>query len=278
MNAGWRLAVTACLLIAGAVSAAAAPQRIVSINACTDQLLFEIAGPGQIAALTRYAIDPSFSRYSTEVKAAGVRLISGSAEEVLKLKPDLVLTGAWSRSATRAHLKASGITVETLAPEPDVAGVLAAVTTVARLTGHEDRGAALTRGIEQALATAPHFEGRLSALQIQRRGYVSGRRTLAGDILERLGAVNAAGKLGISGVGAASLEAVLKARPDVLIVTGAQPGAPDQGAALLHHPALEAAYPPERRIELPARMSECGAAEVAEVIRVLGDGLRRVPR
>ncbi len=267
------------LALAGGLQAAPPPQRIVSINACTDQLLFEIATPAQITALSHYAANPAFSRYATAVKARGIPLISGSVEEVLKLKPDLVLAGAWTKTATRAQLTERGVALEVFTPEVSVETSLAAIRRVARLTGQTDRGAALVRDIETALAAAPHFaSGRMTALQMQRRGYASGGRTLAGDILRRMGVTNAADALGIAGVGAVSLEAVLKARPGALILSGGQPGAPDQGAALLQHPALLAAYPRERRIVLPARMAECGGPALAEMVRLLGRQLRRAAR
>ncbi len=269
----------AVLALSGAAQPARHPQRIVSINACTDQLLFEIAAPAQIAALTHYADNPAFSRHAAAVKARGVRLISGRVEEVLKLKPDLVLAGAWTKAATRARLREHGVAVETFAPEVSVETAIAAIRKVARLTGQEARGAALIRDIEAALAAAPRFApGQMTALQIQRRGYASGDRTLTGDVMRRMGVTNAADTLGIAGVGAVSLEAVLKAHPAVLILSGGQPGAPDQGAALLRHPALLGAYPPERRIVLPERMTECGGPALTELVRMLGRGLRRAPR
>src|SRR5690606_39297055 len=61
---------------------AAAPRRIVSINACADQLLLALADRQQILALTHYARDPNMSFYAD--RAQGLPTIRGDAEQVLK--------------------------------------------------------------------------------------------------------------------------------------------------------------------------------------------------
>lgn len=276
----WVLGV-ACVAVPGGASAAERPHRIVSINACTDQLLFKLADREQIAALTHYAADPDFSVYASEVRASGIPLIQGNAEEVLHLKPDLVIAGKWTRTATRALLTARGLPIADFAPDESVAASIVAIEEIAKLVGHGDRGAAMIAEIEAALATTaaePAAKGTISVLEVQRRGYTSGHETLTGELLRRLGLANAADQLGIANVGHVTLEALLKARPDALIVM--QPGADasDQGVALLRHPALMAAYPSERRILLPAQLTACGGPALAQAVRMLGEGARRIPR
>src|SRR5688572_3101869 len=87
----------ACLLLPAA-GQATAPQRVVSLNLCTDAMLFELARPGQIAAVTRLSRDPALSRFARE--AARTPVIHGMAEEVLALAPDLVLAAPDSAAAT----------------------------------------------------------------------------------------------------------------------------------------------------------------------------------
>ncbi len=277
-------AVAFLLVLPGfAGSAEAAPERpmrIVSINACTDQLLFALADRDQIAALTRYAADDDFSIYTAEVKASGIPLIRGSAEEVLKLKPDLVLAGTFTRRATRELLKQFGLKLALFPPSNDVEETKAAIAQAAQLFGHPERGEALIAEIDHALAAAPSLAGRhLSVLQLQRRGFVSGPDTLLGDLLKRLGVANAAAKLGLKGVGRSSVEAALKVKADALVLFDPSARAADQGTALLQHPALADAYPPDRRVILPGRLLICGGPALPSAIAALADGLMRlVPR
>jgi iron complex transport system substrate-binding protein len=259
------------------------PMRIVSINACTDQLLFALADREQIAALTHYAAKDDFSIFPAEVKASGVLLIRGNAEEVLKLKPDLVLAGTFTRRATRELLKQYGVNVALFPASDTVEETKAAIRQAAQLFGHEDRGEALIDAIDRALAAAPDLGGHgISVLQLQRRGFVSGPDTLLGDLLRRLGVANAAERMGLKGVSRSSVEAALKVNADALVLfdPSGRPG--DQGAALLQHPALADAYPPERRIVLPGRLLVCGGPALPAAIEALADGLKplspRTPR
>ena len=258
--------------------AAAPPKRIVSINACTDQLLFALADRGQIAALSRYAADDDYSIHTGEVKASGIKLIKGTAEEVLKLKPDLVLAGTFTRRATRELLKRYGVRLVLFPPADTIDQSKAAIRQAARLFGHADRGEALVGEIDRALMAAPSFgTRRLSVLQFQRRGFVSGPDTLIGDLLQKLGVGNAANGLGIRSVGRSSLEAALKAKADALVLFDPSASAADQGEAMLLHPALESAYPPERRIVLPGRLVVCGGPALPMAIAALTDALQHLP-
>ena len=254
------------------------PMRIVSINACTDQLLWALADRDQIAALTHYAAQDDFSIYTAEVKASGVPLIRGSAEEVLKLKPDLVLAGTFTRRATRELLKQYGVNVALFPASNTVDEVKAAIRQAARLVGQPDRGEALIGRIDGALAAVPSLSGRnLSVLQLQRRGFVSGPDTLLGDIVRRLGVANAAERMGLKGVSRSSVEAALKAKAEALVLFDPAARAADQGAALLQHPALAKAYPPERRVVLPGRLIVCGGPALPLTIGALADGLSQLP-
>lgn len=257
--------------------AAEAPQRVVSINACTDQLLFALADRDQIAALTDYAVREDYSIDPEEVKAAGVKLIRGSAEEVLKLKPDMVLAGTYTRRATRQLLKRHGVRLELFPPASNVEETKAAIRKAAGLFGHPERGRALVDKIDDALATAPDLRARrLNILQIQRRGFVSGPDTLVGDLLRRLGVANAARQLGVNQIGRASLEAAVKAKADALLLFDPSLRAMDQGAALLLHPALSEIYPPERRISMPGRLLICAGPALPIAIATLTESLRQL--
>ncbi|MEJ2123316.1 MAG: ABC transporter substrate-binding protein [Alphaproteobacteria bacterium] len=254
------------------------PQRVVSINACTDQLLFKLARRDQIAALSIYAADPFYSIYAAEVRASGIPLIRGVAEEVLKLRPDLVLAGPWTSAATRERIARHNIPLIELAPAESIAATISAIKRAARILGREARGKALLQQISAALRphALPPDTRRLSALQLQRRGFTSGAQTLTGELMQRFGLVNAAEKLGIKSIGAAPLETVLKARPDVLIVLENSSRVTDQGAALLSHSALNSAYPPERRIVLPGQLTACGGPALVEAANTLSREINRM--
>jgi iron complex transport system substrate-binding protein len=96
--------------------------------------------------------------------------------------------------------------------------------------------------------------------------------------LAETGLTNAAGDLGVGTGGFASLEAVVNARPDFLLVSDSSDRAEDDGHAFLLHPALERFYPPQKRIVIPDRLTVCGGVMLAEALDVLVAELKRVGR
>src|SRR3546814_16458732 len=92
-----RLTVLA-IAMACSVAAAAQPRRIVSMNMCADQLLIELADRGQIAALTELSRDPVLSFHAA--RAPSYPVADSSAEDVLMMRPDLVVSPPFQRPAS----------------------------------------------------------------------------------------------------------------------------------------------------------------------------------
>jgi iron complex transport system substrate-binding protein len=254
------------LALALALPARAAPPRhIASLNLCADQFLVALADPGQIAGLTRLSHMPNMSPIAAE--AAHFPAIASSAEALLARQPDLILTG-WpgqADPAIRAGLRARILVVP---PANSYGDILAQVRLVAAAVGHPDRGEALIRRMDAALAAIPRAgHGRIAA-DYQRRGYLSGGGTLMDDMMRRVGLVNLATKLGLPALSNLPLERFVATRPDFLI-TGAGPTR-DLGSAMLDHPAI-AAIP---RLRLPGSLADCGGPSYPRAVRLLSDQLR----
>ena len=98
------------------------PERVVSLNPCVDVMLHALADRRQIAAVSHYSHDLS----SSSLGPAGLTLpfTYGTAEEVLVLDPDLVLTSPYASPATMIALRRRGLRLETfgLPDTPPTAG------------------------------------------------------------------------------------------------------------------------------------------------------------
>jgi iron complex transport system substrate-binding protein len=99
---------------------------------------------------------------------------------------------------------------------------------------------------------------------------------LLGSLLAAVGLSNAAERLGVRFVSQVPLEAIVKLRPDVIVVADERAFASDQGAALLRHPALERDYPRERRIVIPEDLLVCGGPALPQAIRHLAREVSRI--
>ena len=115
-------------------------------------------------------------------------------------------------------------------------------------------------------------------LPLSRRGWVAGSDSFVGSLLGEIGLRSAAGDLGFAFGGFASLEAIVNLRPDFIVVSQAGNTARDDGQAFLLHPALERFYPPEKRIVIPERMTECGGVLLADALDALAAEVKRVGR
>lgn len=251
------------------------PRRIASINLCTDQLLLALADPTQIASLSPYARDPALSFLAG--RAAAFPQNRGSGENIVELDADLVLTGPFDSAYTRELLVAKGLDFVSLDPWPGFPQGEAELRALAARLGHPDRGEALIAAIENGLAdlrnaTAGSGPPRTSIV-LQRRGFVF-HAGLTAEIAEMAGLRDAASAAGVSKSGFVTLEALIAARPDYLIVSDEDQRAEDEGQALLVHPALEALYPPERRLVAPERLTICDGPSTPALIETLGNEIR----
>ena len=249
----------------------AAPARVVSINVCTDQYLLALADADQIAALSPFATDRGLAFFAD--RADGIPTTSGEAEAVLAFEPDLILTGTFTKRATRTMLERLGYSVVQVAPARTWDDVRIATRTVAEVLGHPDRAeqwiALLDAALAVGSATAGPTESRLRALNYQRRGYTTGSETLLSELFDIAGLDNAAAEAGIRSVRQLSLESVIRQRPDLLVFDRPDIELTDVGSDLLRHPALERAIPGSMHVALPQRLTVCGGPSLVEAIDTL---------
>jgi len=140
------------LALAGA-AAAAPPQRVASLNLCTDELLLLVADPRQIASVSYLSQLPEETPLWARARA--YRRNDGSLLSVAGMKPDMVLTmggGGRGRAALGGRL---GTKVLDLAFPTGIADVEAATLRVAVALGREARGRALVAAMERARRSAP---------------------------------------------------------------------------------------------------------------------------
>jgi iron complex transport system substrate-binding protein len=270
------VAVLVFSLIAMPGAHAQAKPRVASINVCTDQLLLALADPQQIVGLSPYSRDPARSWAAAE--ASRYPKLSGEAEDVLVLKPDVVVAGRFTKRATRELLKAEGFRVEEFDAVRSVDDTKRQIMQMGQIVGHPDRAAAAVAGIDAAVARAKAAVARkpLRVLSLSRRGWVSGGDSLTSSLLATVGLGNAASQLGYKLGGFASLETIVNLKPDLLLLSDGGDFAEDQGTAFLLHPALEQLYPPDKRIVIPERLTVCGGPMLADALERLVSELERV--
>jgi iron complex transport system substrate-binding protein len=220
--------------------------------------------PERIAAVTPLARDPEISARARE--AGAVRVIQASAEEVLLLRPDLVLTGRYGAPAVTAMLRRLGVPVIELDPAEGWEDVRAQLLLVGEAVGEPERARALLGTFESRLREVSVPPKNLAAVYGPMGGTL-GRKTLADAVVRAAGFRNLASELGLEGSGSLSMEQLLRAGPAALLVPTYRGTVPTLAQAQLAHPALQRSG--MRRLELPSQYVNCGTVDSVEAVTVL---------
>ncbi len=252
--------------VMSATATIAAPHRIVSINPCVDAILVEVADLGQIAGI---------SHYSQQARATSIPLTlarrfkatTGTAEEVMALAPDMVISGGHVAPSTLMALRRLGIPLLELQVPDSIADSRAQIVAVARAAGHPERGRALQARIDAALEAAqPADQEPLRALIWQGGGLVPGMATLANELLARAGFHNISGDYGLQKWDVLPLERLLAQPPAVLLSAS---GADAKDDRMLSHPALAGLGGRITIRQFPYRLLQCGGPTIIPALAQL---------
>lgn len=236
------------------------PERVVSMNLCTDQLALMLAGDGQLVSVSDIAQDPLTSAMHREAAAYPVN--HGGAEEIFLLRPDLVLAGVWSDPTTVGMLRGLGIEVAQVDVANSLADVPDRIREVGALLGREAEAERRIAAFEQDLARlAAPGDGPRAAFYYP-NGYTLGTGTLSDDIITQAGFTHIAEELGRGASGRVALEIMVMAMPDLVIGAAPYPGA-SRSEEILRHPAL-------RNLTQQARGTESGPDWTCGTPHVLG--------
>lgn len=242
--------------------AAETPQRVVSMNLCTDQLAMMIAAPGQLVSVSFLAQDPSSSVLHEEAQAYHAN--HGLAEEIFLLKPDMVIAGTYTTRVTIAMLRRLGIPVVEVAQANNFADISDRISQMGKILGREIEAEALRLQFEQDLkqlnqtASDQYSDTRYRAALYYANSYTAGEGTLAHSVLKVAGLSNIASELGFKGGSHLPLEVLLMQAPD-LVVEGQRYEAPAMANDVLDHPAL-----------VRAKADAAGSSKVADSQWVCG--------
>ncbi|MDQ3187358.1 MAG: ABC transporter substrate-binding protein [Pseudomonadota bacterium] len=274
-----RPAVAAALLAGLASGGNAAPQRIVSLNLCADELVLRLAPPGVVKSVTWLARDPALSNVSVQARYVSVN--RGLAEDVVPLAPDLVIGGAQTTRTAVALLQRLGIPVLELSVPSSVEEAFAQIAMVAAAVGAPAQGAQLIADMKQAFAASPSVSTFISARPIaavyQPNGFTIGSGSLINDLLKRAGLRNLAVEQRIDNYGALSLELLLFAQPDLLIMNAVENRGPAMAYEILRHPALMSRYGAARVVSLPSAWWSCAGPRLVDVVQRLRHAAQQLP-
>ncbi|PWR20457.1 ABC transporter substrate-binding protein [Zavarzinia aquatilis] len=237
------------------------------MNLCADELVLRLADREQVAAVSFLARE---QRISTVADLAnGFHQTRGQAEDVVRLRPDLVIAGRYTTRTTVALLRDLGLPVKELDVPVTFEEVEAQIRDVAASLGQSARGEAMIESIRAGLDAIPPRARPLRALVLRPNGVTSGAGSLVDTLLTRAGLVNLGADPALGVYTALPLELVASLRPDILVMDLEPMAAPALAEAVLHHPVLARLPFAMRVIGVPNRLWTCAGPGMVEAVRLL---------
>jgi len=263
----------------------ARPERIVSINLCSDELLLQLVGPERVAAVTKFSTDPEAS--TVAARAKGLRQIQGDIEHVLACGPDMLLSGYFSNKETVRFFEKSGIPVLVFKVPKSFEDIYADIRRLAGAVGEKVKGEAIIGQMQAELVglnpestsgaqsqVSSEIKHRMlpkgkRAVFFQSDNYVPGKGTFENAVMEAAGLQNVAVELGIRDYGRMGLEELILAKPDVIIFSSEQKNVKTVRGEVLNHPAIKKALPGVKMVTIPTLYLNCGSPDSVEAVRIL---------
>jgi len=268
------------LLAAGLAAAGCAPAppppepagraaRIVSLDYCADQYLLALVGRERILALSPDAT-ASFSYLRS--RAAGLPSVRPRAEDVLVLRPDLVVRTYGGGAGAAAFLRRAGVEVLQIDFADDLDAVRDTLRTAARALDASERAGALIAAMDARLEAVRRPAQPPSALYVTPSGYAAGPGTLVHELLEAAGASNFVTAPGYRPL---PLERLAHARPDlVAFASFGERVAYNRAWTPLRHPVARRSLAGARTVHLDGATTSCGGWFVAEAVAALAAAAR----
>lgn len=243
------------------------PQRIASLNLCTDQLLLMLVPRERIVSVTDWAARPESSYMAAA--ARGVPSNGGLVEAVLPQHPDLILAGPFSDATLIQLLRKLGYRVEVLDIPQGLDAARHYILHFGELVGETAKARALVADMDARLQRiAPPAGAAPLAAVYAPNGITVGRGTVLAEIVARAGWRNLGSERNVEGYGQLSLEQLLIAQPQLIVLDVT---ADDAGDSLAHgylsHPALAALH--AQTVVMPPPLSECVGPMTVDAIELL---------
>jgi iron complex transport system substrate-binding protein len=240
------------------------PLRVMSMNLCTDEIVLALLPPERITSVTYLARDPDSSLMARPAVKVGIN--HGLSEEVLRERPDLVIAGTFTTTATRGMLKRLGWPLVEVPPADTFDQIRATTRQIARAVGEEVRGEALIAAMDDDLARLARRSGpplRIAAWD--GAGFNAATGSLYDTILRTAGATNIAADPRFARGGVPDTELLLAQAP-ALIVQGGLLNRNSLRANTAYHPVVRRFWGRGRTLIVKPAYYICGTPAVSQAI------------
>lgn len=210
------------LFVSGVNAAENLPRRIVSVGGSITEIIYALGAQNRIVGVDSSSLWP---RQAKKFPQIGYQRAL-SAEGILSLSPDLIIaTEDAGPAATLTQLKQVGVTLAVVPNKPTIDGIMEKIMAVAKVIGKKAEGRVLVAQTNQKMQQLEnqlaHINDKPKVMFLFSAGrgapMVSGADTSAAGMIILSGGVNAI--TGFDGYKPLNTEAMIAARPDVILTT-----------------------------------------------------------
>ena len=269
--------VAAVLAVLAAACGPAAPplvpdgpaRRIVSLDYCADQYVLGLVERSRILALSPDAGE-DFSYLRAE--AEGIPVIRPRAEDVLVLRPDLVVRTYGGGPRAGAFFEQAGVPVLEIEYAPDIAAVRAGIRRAAARLDAAARGEELIAEMDARVERARAQGSRSRALYLTPAGVSAGAGTFVDDLIAAAGLDNFDDRSGWRSI---PLERLAYEAPDVYAVPSF--GATNHRNAWtpFRHPVATERVAAGPALPIDGSTTACGGWFLADAVEAFAAGTDR---
>lgn len=256
-------------------AAAARPMRIMTMSMCADLLVLQLVPANRIASVTYLAHEGAGVLFPGA--DAGISVNRGTPEDIINLKPDLIVAGDVSTALTRRLAKRVGARLVEVKSATSFDDIRASLRHLGAQVGEPARAEALVRQMDRTLAglsaTAPVQPMRVVVWS--GGATVPGADGLTSAIVRAAGARNVAEKPGPAD-SSFGVEELLAARPQALLYGGGRPGRRSLTTDEGQHRVIRRLYE-GRRVALNSVVHVCGLPQSADEAVRLRRRLQALP-
>lgn len=252
------------MALAGFAQAEPVRSTLVSLDYCADQFVLALADREQILAVSKDA-GRRFSHLRE--KAAGIPQVRAAAEDVIALKPDVVVRSFGGDSRALAFYERFGIRTVQIGYAEDVQGTVDALRAAAAEIGQGRRAEELI-----AAMPGPAPDTGRSALYVTPGGVSAGKGTMIGSIMAAAGLSNANTGEGWTDL---PLERLVQSPPALMLTAffGFDDDATDHWS-VSRHPVMQRLMQGAQVVAMNEARISCPAWLVAEEAQAIAQALQ----
>lgn len=246
---------------------AVVPKRIISLDYCADQYVLKFAAKDHILAVSPDAAkDFSYMRDT----ARGVPTVRPVAEEVLLLKPDLIVRSYGGGPGATRFYEQAGIPVLDVGWASDLPSVLANTQRIADELGAHERGVKAVVNAKARLEALSKTPKGKTILYMTPSGVTTGPGSLVHELIVAAGLENFQKEAGWRPL---PLERLAYEQPDLIAAAffDAKNSRPDAWSAM-NHPVARAQLKRNSVIPLNSAWTSCNGWYLIEGVEALSEG------